>query len=284
MTRGARLRRTTYAAFLLSVLPLIGQPSVAAWDVLKRGLMETNLDKRKQAVLAVASIGPAPEVIELMNLALRDKEVEVRQTAAAAIADAKLQQCLPNLQAALDDTGEVAFTAAKSLWEMGDRSGRKVLLDVVTGELKDTTGFFEGAVRDAKSKIRNPRSLTRMGVREASGALLGPFSMGIFLAEDMMKDAGAPTRALAFTLMAQECEAYSVQLMEWALRGDKNNLVRAAAAKSLGRCGNLSTIPKLMILLPESSEAVRFMAAAAIVRLTIQAASTPNAEAAATAK
>jgi HEAT repeat protein len=266
----------TAAAFLLSVLPLMGQPSVAAWDVLKLGLADTNLDKRKQAVLAVASIGPVPEVINLMNLALRDKDVEVRQTAAAAIADAKLRQCMPNLQAALDDTGEVAFIAASSLWEMGDRSGRQVLLDVVTGEVKDTAGFFDGAVRDAKSKIRNPGSLTRIGARATSGALLGPFSMGIFLAEDMLKDAGAPSRALAYTLMAQECESYSVRLMEWALRGDKNNFVRAAAAKALGRCGNLSTIPKLMMLLPESSEAVRFMAAASIIRLTIQVGSMPS--------
>jgi HEAT repeat protein len=277
MSPGKRMR-IGGVAFLISALPLLGQPSVAAWDVLKRGLADTNLDKRKQAVLSVASIGPLPEVVDLMNMALRDKEIEVRQTAVAAIADAKLRQCLPNLQAALDDTGEVAFTAAKSLWEMGDRSGRKILVDVVTGELKDTTGFFEGAVRDAKSKLRNPRSLARMGAREASGALLGPFSMGIFLAEDMLKDAGAPTRALAYTLLAEECDPYSVQLMEWALRGDRNNFVRAAAAKSLGRCGNLSTIPKLMILLPESSEAVRFMAAAAIIRLTIQTGATPNAE------
>jgi HEAT repeat protein len=276
MSRGARVRRMTAAAFLLSVLPLMGQPSVAAWDVLKLGLADTNLDKRKQAVLAVASIGPVPEVINLMNLALRDKDVEVRQTAAAAIADAKLRQCMPNLQAALDDTGEVAFIAASSLWEMGDRSGRQVLLDVVTGEVKDTAGFFDGAVRDAKSKIRNPGSLTRIGARATSGALLGPFSMGIFLAEDMLKDAGAPSRALAYTLMAQECESYSVRLMEWALRGDKNNFVRAAAAKALGRCGNLSTIPKLMMLLPESSEAVRFMAAASIIRLTIQVGSMPS--------
>jgi hypothetical protein len=251
-------------------LPLAAQPSVAAWDVLKRGLSDTNLDKRRQAVLSLASIGPVPEVVYLMNLALRDKDIEVRETAAAAIGDAKLTQCIPALQAALDDTGEVAFEAAKALWDMGDRRGRKVLVDVVTGELTDTTGFFGGTVRDAKSRLRNPKSLAGIGAREASGALLGPFSMGIRLAEDMMKDSGAPARAFAFTLMSQECDAYGVQLMEWALRGDKNNLVRAAAAKALGRCGNLSTVPKLMILLPESSEAVRFMAAAAIVRLSMQ--------------
>lgn len=270
MPRGALIRSVAGAVLVFCGLPLKAQPSVAAWDVLKLGLSDTNLDKRRQAVLSLASIGPAPEVVYLMNLALRDKDIEVRETAAAAIGDAKLTQCIPALQAALDDTGEVAFEAAKALWDMGDRSGRKVLVDVVTGEVKDTTGFFGGAVRDAKAKLRNPRSLAGIGAREGAGALLGPFSMGIRMAEDMMKDGGAPARALAFTLMSRDCDAYGVQLMEWALRGDKNNLVRAAAAKALGRCGNLSTIPKLVILLPESSEAVRFMAAAAIVRLSMQ--------------
>src|SRR3954454_4142667 len=110
MTRYAMSRRVV-CALAMAALPILAQPNVAAWDVLKKGLAETNPDKRKQAVLAVGTVGPAPEVIELLNEALRDKDVVVRQTAAAEIADAKIRQCMPNLKAALDDTGEVAFTA-----------------------------------------------------------------------------------------------------------------------------------------------------------------------------
>ena len=110
MSATSRLRRCACA---LTAVWAMAQPNVAAWDVLKRGISESNIDKRKQAVLAVGTIGPAPQVIEMLDLALRDKDVEVRQTAAAEIADAKLRQCIPNLKAALDDTGEFAFTAAK---------------------------------------------------------------------------------------------------------------------------------------------------------------------------
>ena len=265
------MRATARAALVAGfALQIWAQPNVAAWDVLRVGLSENNVDKRKQAVLAIASIGPAPEVIELLNSGLRDKDPVVRQTAAAAIADSKMRQCIPNLKAALSDTGEVAFVAAKALWEMGDQSGRDVLLEIITGELKDDAGFFEGALRDVKSKLRNRKYLLQRGALEASFALLGPFGMGINLAQDMMKDSGAPTRALALTMLAQHCDARSVQLMEWALTGDKNNLVRAAAAKSLGRCGNLGSVPKLMLLLAEQSEAVRYMAAASVVRLSIE--------------
>lgn len=264
-------------AFAVAALTAAAQPNVAAWDVLKRGLSEPNPDKRKQAVLAIGTIGPAPEVIEILNEALRDKEVFIRQSAAAEIGDAKIRQCIPNLVAALNDTGEVAFTAARALWDMGDHTGRDVFQEVLTGELKDQTSFLEGAVRDAKAKIRNPRSLARMGVMEASGALLGPFSMGITLASDMMKDTGAPTRALSVLTLSQDCNARGLQLMEWAMATDKSALVRAAAAKALGRCGNLSSIDKLMKFLAENSEAVRYMSAASIVRLSIEKSSKPGA-------
>jgi hypothetical protein len=248
----------------------LAQPHIAAWDVLKRDLAATNPDKRKQAILALGTIGPVPQVVELMNEALRDKDVVVRQTAAAEIGDAKLRPCIPNLVEALSDSPEVAVVAAKTLWDMGDHRGRDVMYQVAMGELKDKTGFVEGAVRDTKAKLRNPKSLVRMGVMEGAGALLGPFSMGINLAQDMMKDSGAPTRALALITTSQDCDARGGQIMELALTDDKNNLVRAAAAKALGRCGNLSSIPKLMILLAENSDAVRLMAAASVVRLTVE--------------
>jgi len=260
----------TICILVLSAIPATSQPNVAAWDVLKRGLSESNPDKRKQAVLAVGTIGPSPEVIELMNEALRDKDIIIRLTAAAEIGDAKLRPCVPTLQAALNDTGEVAFVAAKALWDMGDRQGRQVFEQVVTHELKNTTGFVQGTIRDAKEKIRNPRVLARMGLMEASGALLGPFSMGITVAQDMLKDTGAPTRALSYITLSQDCDARGAQLMEWALTEEKNNFVRAAAAKALGRCGNLVSVDKLVRLMASDNVAVRYMSAASVVRLTLE--------------
>jgi hypothetical protein len=254
---------------------ILAQPNVTAWEVLKKGLAETNPDKRKQAVLALASIGPAPEVVELLNEALRDKEVIVRQTAAAAIGENRIQPCIPNLRAALDDTGEVAFTAAKALWDMGDRNGRQLFQDTYSGQSKNQPGMIESAMRDAKAKLRNPKRLAVMGLQEASGALLGPFSMGITMAQDAMKDSGAPGRALSISLLSQECEARSIQLMEWSMSADHNSLVQAATAKALGKCGNADTALKLMPFLIADNVAVRYMSAAAVVRLSIPKGATP---------
>jgi HEAT repeat protein len=50
--------------------------------------------------------------------------------------------------------------------------------------------------------------------------------------------------------------------------GDKNWVVRAAAAKALGNYQHKGVIPKLQELLQDDKEPVRFMAAASLVRLT----------------
>ena len=209
---------------------------------------ESNPEHRKQAIMAIGSIGPAPEVITILNESLRDKDITIRQATAALMGELKYPGNVPNLQAALDDDSEVASQAAKSLWNMGDRSGRKVLEALYTGQERGGPNMIESAMRDAKDKLHHPKKLATMGVNEASGALLGPFSMGIIVAEEAMKDSGAPGRALAVNLLAQDCDARAAQLMEWALDNDKSTLVRAATAKALGKCGNISTIPKLMLL------------------------------------
>ena len=63
-------------------------------------------------------------------------------------------------------------------------------------------------------------------------------------------------------------------LLEEALK-DKSWLVRAAAAQALGHAGDQSDIEKLMPMMDDSHPAVRYKAAAAIVRLTTTV-STPS--------
>lgn len=260
----------------LVLLPLMlaarmapAQPQSTAWNVLNDGYNSKNLERKKQALTAIGSIGPTPETIKLLEQALRDDDPVVRQTAAAVLGQGKFRQSIPALKAAADDeSGEVAFTAAKALWDMGDHSGRNVIEEVLTGELKDATGMVEGAKRDAKAKLQNPKSLAMMGVKEASGALLGPFSIGIYAAEQAFKDGSASGRTLATTMLAQDCDAMALQILEKSLTSDKNWAVKAAAARAIGQCGNPDSIPKLEQSLSDSHDAVKDMAAGAIVRLS----------------
>ncbi len=158
---------------LLPAARLSAQPSVSAWDLLRHELVSPNPEHRKQAIMAIGSIGPAPEVITILNESLRDKDITIRQATAALMGELKYPGNVPNLQAALDDDSEVASQAAKSLWNMGDRSGRRVLEALYTGQERGGPNMIESAMRDAKDKLHHPKKLATMGVNEASGRAAG---------------------------------------------------------------------------------------------------------------
>jgi HEAT repeat protein len=254
---------------LLPGMVLLAQPEKTAWEVLKTGLSDKNPDKRRQAVTAIGSIGLETEAIQLVEGALRDTDPLVRQTAAAELGQMKAREAIPSLKTAMDDAaGEVAFAAAKALWDMGDRSGRDLIEDVLTGQQSTSEGPLKSAVRDAKRKMHDPKALAAMGFNEASGVLLGPFNIGIIAAEQAFKTGSSGGRALATTLLAQDCDAESLHLLEWSSTSDKSWAVKAASAKALGQCGNPDAIPTLEQNLADSNAAVKCMSAGAIIKLS----------------
>ena len=179
---------------------VLAQPEKTGWEILKDGLKDKNPEVRRQAVTAVGSIGLAPDAIKLVEGALQDADPYVRQTAAAELGEMKSKQSIPALKAELDDpAGEVAFAAAKSLWDLGDRAGREFIEDVLAGQQKTSEGTVSGAKLDAQRKMHDPKALAMMGFKEASGALLGPFNMGLVAAEQALKQSrgGPPSRGLA---------------------------------------------------------------------------------------
>lgn len=142
---------------------------------------------------------------------------------------------------------------------------------MIEGERKDTPGKMRGAMRDAKRRLR-PTQLALMGAKEAAG-LFGPASMGLDAVQEVMKeaqkDSGSPGRTVAAGILAKDSDPYALTLLEWAL-GDNSSTVRVAVAKALGERGNQDTIPKLTPLLADNRHAVRYMAAAAIIKLNLK--------------
>jgi hypothetical protein len=273
MTKWLRLATTLAAAGTLAIpqssVPS-GSPDVQAWGVLKQGLEESDVEHRKKAITAIGTIGDVPEAVQMVGRGLGDKDRMVRQTSAAALGEMGSKDAIPLLRAALDDGPEVSFTAAKSLWELGDTSSREIFQQVIIGERSDTPGKLHSALRDAKHKLR-PSQLALMGAREAAG-VLGPASIGIDAVEEAVKEnkksSGAPGRAVAAGVLAKDSDPYALTLLEWAL-GDTSSAVREAVAKALGERGNQDTIPKLMPLLSDDRHAVRYMAAATIIKLNL---------------
>jgi hypothetical protein len=258
-------------ALVVPAACLLAQPEQTAWNVLKPGLVDTNPLTRRQAVTATGSIGLDPEAIRLVEAALQDHDSLIRATAAAELGEMKSRQSFPALKAALDDSaGEVGYAAAKSLWDMGDKTGRGFLEDVVAGQQNATDGGVKGALHRANRLRYDPKAMAVLGAKSASGALLGPFNIGVLAAEQVFKNGAVAVRMQALNLLAEECDAQTFKLLEAAAVDDKTWAEKATAAKALGRCGKPDAIPKLEQNLADSNTSVRFMSAAAIIRLSVE--------------
>lgn len=256
---------------LLGMIPALlcaADSERTAWDVLNHALADGNPAKRAQALTALGLIGStAPHVVDLLEAGLVDKDPLVRRTAAAVMGDIGARQAVGMLKKALDDdSAEVSFAAAQSLWKMGDPSGREVFWEVLAGERKTEPGMIQGQIRDAKKTMRSPRALAQIGINEAAG-YLGPFSMGVVFMEELIKDKGATARALSAKILGSDRDAETTRELEQALE-DKNSGVRAAAARALSQISGPEELGKIQPLLTDSNDGVRAVAAAAVIRLS----------------
>jgi len=244
-------------------------PLDSSMDFLKKSLQDTNPERRRMAAAALGNAAANTNALQLLyDTMANDKDPEVRQAAAMSLGDLKARAAIPKLKAAMENDPQVSFAAARSLWLMGDRSGKNIIEDEATAQLKDPTGKVAEAKLEASRRLHDPNGLAKMGAEQAASALLGPFSIGLKAATELTKDAGAQARLLALSLLSQQCNPESVSAMETALEGDKNEIVRAGAAKALGICGGPGEINKLSLLVTSEKYPVQLAAAATIIRLS----------------
>ena len=274
----------TFGLLAFPQSPTVDPPALSnpyarvAWITLNQGFQENDANHRKQAIEAVGTVGMAPEAVRLAAKGLEDKEVLNRQTAAATLGQMGSQDAIPYLKNALEDKPEVAFTAARALWSLGDTTGRTIFQEVLQGERPDGPSKMQKMMKDAKKRLK-PDQLALMGVSEVSG-ILGPAGIAIQAATEAMKEAkgasgGIPGRALAAEVLGKDSDPYALTLLEWSL-GDNNWAVRVAVCKALGERGNDGTIAKLQPLLNDDHHAVRYMAAASMVKLSLKGPSTAS--------
>ena len=241
-------------------------PPVAAWDVLRAEILSQKKTHRTDAIAALAVIGSRPDVLDLLEGALRDKQSIVRKTAAIALGDMQAEATKPSLRALLDDESpDVGFAAANALWKMGDHSGREIFIATLTGERKGE-GLVKSSLKSNFAKYSDPKTVAMTGVKEAAGAFLGPLPMGITIAQELMKDHGASARAACAALLAKDPSPDAVEQLTQAL-ADKNWAVRAAAAQALAISPGRVSPQVFEPLLLDDNKSVREIAAAGIIRL-----------------
>jgi HEAT repeat protein len=268
------MRRVSVLAILSSVcfysgFAAEGDVKQAAWAQVDRGLKSGDFEHRRQALVALATVdGSDQEAVRRVEAALHDSDGRVRQQAALSLGQMKATSAIPALKQALDDHGEVAFAAAKALTDLGDPSGRDMLIAVLAGDRSANPGITTNMIREAQRRVKHPQGMVLMGAEDAAGTMFGPAGMGLTAITEVahLKSKGSPARAAAAAYIAKDPDPYAVTLLEWAL-GDDSRWVRIEAAKGVGQRGNAASIPLLEPLLKDDHNAVRCMAAAAIIRL-----------------
>ena len=238
------------------------------WQVLSSGATDHNARRRAEAIAALGTMVPTPRVLHLIEKALDDKDASIRQVAAMNLGQMHARRSIPKLRKALDDPApEVSFAAAKALWSMGDRSGREIFIRILSGEKSSSPGLIKGEVEATKKELEDKKKLAIIGATEAASSLFGPAGFGIKILEEVTRDRSASARAMSAILLAHDTSLDGLRELQDAL-SDKNWIVRAAAAQALGTRRHRDQIQYLRPLLDDDKPAVRFMAAASILRLS----------------
>ena len=238
------------------------------WQILTSGATDHNSMRRAEAVAALGTMPPSPRVLHLVENALDDKDSSIRQLAAMNLGQMRERRSIPRLKKALNDPSpEVSFAAAKSLWTMGDHSGRDVFIRILSGEKSSSSGVIKDEVEATKKKLDDKRKLAIIGATEAASSLFGPAGWGLKIVEEITRDRSASARAMSAILLSHDASLDGLRELQDALF-DKNWIVRAAAAQALGASRHRDQIPYLRPLLDDDKPAVRFMAAASILRLS----------------
>ena len=241
------------------------EPSMdAAW-----GMLTTAAHKSTQthivALAALGTMGNDVRAAALIRESMNDPELEVRTAAILAAGQTKNRALIPVLREHLKDSEpQAVFTAAVTLWKMNDRSGEEFLRAVADGDRRAKPGLMHGAKNDVNKELHNPGALANLGATTGASILLGPFGFGIKAFEYMVKSGSDPARAAAIDLLA-ESHAPGIHAELVDALGDKDEAVRAAAAKALGQRHDATAIKPLGGLFSDSKLPVRLFAAAAYI-------------------
>jgi HEAT repeat protein len=243
-------------------------PRKDAWNCLMDGMADKDFDQRTQAIVALGTIGRRPDVVRLVEQSLTDTNSTVREAAATTLGVMKSRTSIPKLRAALDDdSAAVSFSAARSLWNMGDKTGESILIEVMEGDRKASAGAVHSGLRQFHEKLHSPVALAELGAQAGTGIFFPPAGFGVMVVSELTKDKASAARAIAAEALGENSDTEAHEALREALE-DKSWVVRSAAAEAFGQHASQDDIAMFASLLNDSHYQVRFRAAAVIVRMS----------------
>jgi HEAT repeats len=240
----------------------------AAWTLLDNAVGDAKHPQTRIQGLAAVGLLRSPHSEKMIADAMGDPDVDVRTAAALAAGESKDRNLTTNLRNLLDDKEpQVVYTAAMTLWKMGDKSGEDILMSVVDGDRSSSASMIHGTGHKLNRDLHDPAKLAKLGAIQGAYMLLGPFGYGITAFNFIHQSGGDLSRAAAIEQIAQErIEPVHKELV--AALKDKDPTVRAAAAKGLMDYHDTPTQMAVYALLADAKQPVRLTAAAAYLRTT----------------
>lgn len=240
-----------------------------AWQMLETAVSSAKAQNRIDGLTAIGTLKGSPHTEGILRKALEDSDKDVRVAAVVACANLHDRALIPDLRNALDDrAAEVSFASAVALWRLKDRSGENILYSVLGGERKASSGFLSSGLHQANKDLHNPSTLAMIGAQQGAYAMLGPFGIGLDAYKIMHKGNTANSaRVLVANLLADEPTQQTKEELIAALR-DKDYFVRGASARALGNFHGKDVNTALLESFGDQKTAVRYVAAAAYIRVT----------------
>lgn len=245
----------------------------AAWQVMERGLQSKNPIIRSKAVRLLGSIPSDPKPLALAEAAIDDRDSIVRTAAANAIGHIGTKESIPHLKAMLDDRSlKVVLAAAQALIQLKNpEPAYQVYYTVLMGERKNHDGVIRSQIQEEMLVLHDPRQLAQMGFEEGIGFV--PYGgIGYEAIKRLTKNDASPVRAAAATMLINDKSDPRVSQALIDAAFDKSWIVRAAALDALGRRDDPSVLKPISAELTDVNAVVRFTAAAAVIRLSNDAA------------
>jgi HEAT repeat protein len=239
-----------------------------AWIILEDAARDTKHAPTRIQSLAALGMLRSPRSERMIVEAMADPDVDVRTAAALAAGLTKDRNLTTSLRNLLDDKEpQVVFTAAVTLWKMGDRSGEDVLIAIASGDTSAVPTLIHGTEHRLNRDLHDPAMLARVGALQGATMLLGPFGFGVTAFEFLRQSGGNLARVSAIEQISQAKTQPIHKELLTALE-DKDAAVRVAAAKALVGYRDRATTMALYTLLADSKYPVRLTSAAAYLRTT----------------
>jgi len=253
------------AAAAFGQTPADQPPVERAYALLNTALQNNNPVKRAYALESMGIINPNPRAVGIVEGMLEDKDLGVRQAACSTLGEMKSRSSIPKLQEMLNDAApEVAFAAARALYDMGDPAGRAVLIAILSGDQADSSGVLSSSLREAKLTLHDPKALLIIGAK--TGVSLAGFGLTVPIADRLLKDRDSSGKTAAVLLLSTDSDPRSKEAIRAAL-SDKNWTVRVAALRAVATRGLHEFYDDVTPMLDDKNDDVEYSAASAVIRL-----------------